>query len=594
MRYVQHVRGKWVVRVTVPEDLRDIMGQRELVDADLPADTRKRERLAHGIINRFLCQIEEARETLRARAGQPAPALSLAAKAHYESMLRADDEKRAALPTVVDLTAEYQRLNRSIEAGEIEIGHGFPAMINSMTEYELMRGARDHYAKNRARRLSVLRDSFRSGETRWIEQSVQQYLSDNKLAVEYGTHQWFELANVLTRAEIEALERTMERDRGAFGGQPIDPFLTMPDPEIGQSAPSSGKASGITLSEALDAFHNERTAGGNTLAMRTMEEHKNAARMFNEFMGSDVGVRSITKKNVIDYKGALLSTPNRYTMRFPGLTLPQAIKANAKLSKPFSTLAPQTINMKWLSHLSTILQWASNNGHIDSNPAQGIRVDTGSKVHKAASYEPFSNDELQIIFGTPMFKDPSEYGLMQWALLVMLYTGVRNSSEMAQMTLANIYKEQGIPVFFLETASKNQRSKRLVPIHADLVKLGFLDYVAAQRYKGETHLFPGWAKRTDKVNDWFNVTYLPSLGLKNKQKVFYSFRHTLSSNLIRLGVPRETSKMISGHVPQEIHSVYVHESPVSLMYRELSKLQFDLPITGLRKSLDSSSLCEQP
>ena len=119
----------------------------------------------------------------------------------------------------------------------------------------------------------------------------------------------------------------------------------------------------------------------------------------------------------ICHKQALLQTPNRYSTQFPGLTLPQAIEANAKLPEPFATLAPKTINMKWLSHLSSILQWASNNGHIDTNPAQGIRVDTGSKVHREASCLPFTKDELNVIFRQPIFADPKVYGLNEWALL---------------------------------------------------------------------------------------------------------------------------------------------------------------------------------
>ena len=95
------------------------------------------------------------------------------------------------------------------------------------------------------------------------------------------------------------------------------------------------------------------------------------------------------------------------------IALPQAIKANRKLEVPFDTLAPKTINMKWLSHLSSILQWDSNNGHLDANPAQGIRVDTGSKVHKEPSYLPFTKDELKKIFGSDLCKDPRSYGLNQ-------------------------------------------------------------------------------------------------------------------------------------------------------------------------------------
>jgi hypothetical protein len=46
MQYVQNLRGKWLVRITVPEELRNIVGARELVEKDPPSDARKRERHA--------------------------------------------------------------------------------------------------------------------------------------------------------------------------------------------------------------------------------------------------------------------------------------------------------------------------------------------------------------------------------------------------------------------------------------------------------------------------------------------------------------------------------------------------------------------
>lgn len=578
MKYVQQVRGKWIVRITVPDELRDIIGVRELVEKDLPSDARTREKLAHGIINRFFARIDEARELYEARKGAPAVTLSVAAKSHYANAVAIDQAKRAAMPTVAEINAERERALERLAQEQRTTGHTAASIINATTDFELKAGARDFYHNTRTRRLAALRSSFTSGETRWIEPAVEQYVTEHGLPVQRDTPEWRDLADALTRAEIEALERTLERDRGDFSGQPSDPLLTAPDPEPLDAAKHVGTSQGLPLSEALAGFHAERTAGGSTLAPKTMEEHRNAVRMFNEFLGSDRAVASITKQNIIDYKQALLKTPNRYTMRFPGLTLPQAIKANQKLAEPVSTLAPKTINMKWLSHLSSILQWASNNGYTASNPAREVRVDTGSKVHREPSYLPFTKEELKQIFGNHIFSDPSTYGLNQWALLVMLYTGVRNSSEMARMKLANIYKEQSIPVFYLADASKNQRSKRLVPIHDDLIRFGFLDHVQRLKDAGETLLFPEWAKRADKVNDWFNNTFLVNIGLKSKQKVFYSFRHTLATELARSGVPRELSKMISGHAPQEVASVYIHASPVILMAEALNKVKFDLPI----------------
>ncbi len=96
--------------------------------------------------------------------------------------------------------------------------------------------------------------------------------------------------------------------------------------------------------------------------------------------------RSITRKDMLTYKAALLQTPSRYTLRFPGLTLPQAIKANQKRSKPFETLDPKTINMKWLSHISTICKWAMNNGYLDTSPASSANAgerERGNSAYRA-------------------------------------------------------------------------------------------------------------------------------------------------------------------------------------------------------------------
>ena len=345
MKHVQKVRGIWVVRVTVPVELRDIIGVRELVERGLPNDTRQRERLAVGIINGFYARIEEAQEQLASRGDAPAPHLSALAKAHYQSKLTVDAQKRSAMPTPDVIAAEEQRIYERIDKGEISISNGFAPMINAMTDLELMRGARDHDARLRKRRLDALRSGLVSRDTKLVESDLRRLTSAQKLLGGPGSTQWIDLGLALMRAEIEALERTIERDAGDYGGQPRDPLLTGPEVEPTQSVGYQGRAvSGMTLSGALQAFHKERTAGGSTLAAKTMEEHKNAVRMFNEFMRTDVPVRKISKRDVIDYKNALLNTPNRYTMRFPGLTLPQAIKANAKLATVFLRGSEETIS----------------------------------------------------------------------------------------------------------------------------------------------------------------------------------------------------------------------------------------------------------
>ena len=209
MKYVQNIRGKWCVRIKIPDELAPIIGKTELFENNLPPDPRSRERIAHGIINRFLSQIDEARERLEARENGPAVTLSITAKAHYANTLAGDDAMRATMPTQEAMTAERDRVLQKLEDDKIGISQGPFAMINASTDYELMLSAREFYSKNRTRRLAALSASFASGEIRWIEPAVRQYIADNKLDLPLDSPGWHDLANALLRAEIEALKHTL-------------------------------------------------------------------------------------------------------------------------------------------------------------------------------------------------------------------------------------------------------------------------------------------------------------------------------------------------------------------------------------------------
>lgn len=535
MKHVHFIRGRYVVRVTVPPELREIVGKRELVEP-LGGDKKAAERKAHGVIAGFLAQIEEARERLDALK----PTISTAAKAHYRGELDADDrERRGDDSMLIELRQITQprraSLLRLVVAGQI-VGEEADALVG--------------YAANALQAKGIAPDVPRSA-----------------------------LLKALAEVQLDAMAQIEARDSGAIiTPEPRSPLLTEPDPEPAAPA-AKDRGKGKNLSEVLDAFHKERTAGGRTLAEKTMAEHKVAVRMFDEFMGASVPARSITRADMLAYKQTLLQTPNRYTLRFPGLTLPQAIKANEKREQPFPTLQPQTINMKWLSHISTIFKWAANNGHLDANPAAGVRVDEG-KGYKEPTRVPFTADDLTAIFGNQLFKRPADYGSRQWALLLALYTGARSSSEIARVKLSDIYEEQGIKVVHLVEATKNVRSKRIVPIHAALIDLGFLAYVEQLRRKGQERLFPDW-EPGDKINRWFLRTYKKSIGINDSRKVFHSFRNTLKTALARHGVNRDVSDLITGHKDQSVGGIYIGDQAVTMvqaMHDSLNRVAFNLPI----------------
>lgn len=80
-----------------------------------------------------------------------------------------------------------------------------------------------------------------------------------------------------------------------------------------------------------------------------------------------------------------------------------------------------------------------------------------------------------------------------WVMMIVWYSGMRRE-ECCKLLVDDIGEECGISYFNIRKTHagtvKTARSVRLVPVHAELRRLGFLDYVNAMRGAGETYLFP--------------------------------------------------------------------------------------------------------
>ena len=77
----------------------------------------------------------------------------------------------------------------------------------------------------------------------------------------------------------------------------------------------------------------------------------------------------------------------------------------------------------------------------------------------------------------------------RWAALLGLYTGAR-ASEVGQLLTVDVAAVDGVPAIRITDDGEDQKlkteaSNRVVPIHADLLALGFLDYVDSLRGRGD-------------------------------------------------------------------------------------------------------------
>lgn len=353
-----------------------------------------------------------------------------------------------------------------------------------------------------------------------------------------------------------------------------------------------------TLLNCFEAYARAKTLddGDNRSTRKTLDEFRSSIRRFIELFG-DVELSRITRGTVQDYRSKLAELPIK-SAGASKLTAQQLIdKANAN-SLP--RLSPATIRNR-LRALSAILGYAVRMGWIQENPVEA------SGVAKAASKaaggragqrrKDYSQTELKALFGSPIFagsdwKQPrADYGkAWYWLPLLMYYTGARRE-ELAQLTVADLkLDESGVHYLSIlatgdDTPSahgasadlrtvKTDSSRRRIPLHPDLIKLGFLDYAKSLPQTGQ--LFPmlkaspagfygtNWGKAWGR--------YLRDVAcVQSPASPSHGFRHTFKTLCRQVGIPEDVHDAITGHSDGSVSRDY-GSMPLQRMAEELTKL----------------------
>ena len=303
-----------------------------------------------------------------------------------------------------------------------------------------------------------------------------------------------------------------------------------------------GAQEGVGLADVV-----RRWAGEAKPSARTIKRTENIVQRFSEAVGvTDVcGVR---RADVIAWKDQLLAE---------GQT-------------------PANINVM-IPMLGTVLNYAVANCMIESNPAAKVRVSDNRRAKEKR--RPFSEDELALWFSSPIYTSghrPSAGGgeASYWLPLLALYTGARQT-ELGQLHPSDICQEAYLladgtkasawVIKLVENAERGQRvktegSERRIPIHSDIISLGFLDLVqdAAQAKRNrifhrikpsaQGELMGSWSK-------WF-TRHRKSLGIVDQGVVFHSFRHNFKQHARWAGIPSEVHNALTGHETGDVADAY--------------------------------------
>jgi integrase len=177
-----------------------------------------------------------------------------------------------------------------------------------------------------------------------------------------------------------------------------------------------------------------------------------------------------------------------------------------------------------------------------------------------------------------------------WLPLLGLFTGAR-LNEIGQLGTADVKKQDGVTFIHFTDQGEGQRlktggkSRKRVPVHETLIKLGFLRYVDSMRKAKEERLFPdlradSHGHLTGNWSKWFNRYLDKAVGITDAGKDFHSFRHTFKHHARACGIPEDQHDALTGHANVSVSRAYggAEGYPLGQLAKAMKKLGF----AGLR------------
>ena len=329
-----------------------------------------------------------------------------------------------------------------------------------------------------------------------------------------------------------------------------------------------------------------------TLGEKLLSEYKSICDDFIEIVG-DIPVGDLSKETIRTYITTQIQLPPQRNKNpiYRDLSVSKILKM--KDVKPQSR---QNVN-KYLTRLSTMMNFGSGQGYFSENFILGMKLPVSKKDSKKR--EPFTDEDLvkilspkkyldyTIDFGKTTKSDKPDVVKLQnpyyWGFLIGIFSGMR-TNEILQMKIEDVLQEDKVWMFSVDEEEdkrvKTENSIRNVPIHPQLVSLGFLKYVEILKSKGVDRVFPELTKDRDgfssKVSRHYNEKFLPVLGVhKPRVKVLYSTRHTFVNRCYKKGVDRDIIKQIVGHEKDFTFGIYGGNpyTPKQL-YKGISKVKY--------------------
>lgn len=431
------------------------------------------------------------------------------------------------------------------------------------TEKFLLRGDDEQYdpealgrmrltSEQNLQKLSTLRQNHEYGPKQ--VGIARQLLRHHGIALNQDAPEFHEVCYSLVRAHHEA-ERinyaylTGREQDGAIKDQYFQGctnYFEAPNPSIHfQCAPHpyhsvSNSPSVVTLSSALDAYKTYKRSQSGKRGLDAQKLLESRLAKLALFISPEKNVAAFTVNDGYTLREKVLRIPNnhKHMANHEIVTAVATEGDHKKISVP--TMENYWAIFKDFFDFCRKRRWTSDNILTD--------IALELKYTPTTERRNFTDEELATLFSSPLYTghknpergrhEPGTYLTRDgqfWVPLIGLFQGMR-MAEILGIRKSDVKQEDDIYHFDIkpnaERGLKNNPSARTLPIHAELIKMGLLNYLNSRR----DTLQPGGLMFEDgitlpekqKIIKNYSRSfgaYLDRIGLSDPSIVFHSFRH---------------------------------------------------------------------
>lgn len=249
----------------------------------------------------------------------------------------------------------------------------------------------------------------------------------------------------------------------------------------------------------------------------TVGQVRTALRLFDHACGCDVHIQDLEQAHVQAFVKLCRALPGRWgrTAEEKAGGIAASLDRATRMNDDDVGLSQATIN-KHLTWITAVLEFAAGDNEADGHrPAQPLSFKSARKgIARKARLQrkrdrdkraSWSKQEIAHLLSAPVWTgaagidrrlEPGTdiiHDAWYWLPIMLVLYGGR-SSELAGLALTEVHEQAEIPHFVIDFTEdrklKTVQSIRKLPVHPELIRLGFIEYVTQIRAAGCKMLFP--------------------------------------------------------------------------------------------------------